>query len=648
MCPRWLVRFVRRPDAHSTPAPGKTTGVTLILQGLSEMGVRTAPEPHGGDVQPSRIVRLRVSDMIFGCWLFCLLPGFSDQARSNNVYRLALIALVSTTALLLALAAFAWFYQDRRGAKVFVVLEVVSAAWVGLTALGLATSTGPLRLRMFGGTTGLGLLVTVFWAAFILCYTGRSSWLRPRRLCIALFPLLVGAGLYFAVPTWTPLVGVVSQTAVPTGSVVTATVGPVGHAVTVYVYLVFLFGLGLVVKTALEGSRLFVGQALAFTAGSLIPICASVLVVLDVNPGGYPLAQLALGPQSALWGYAIFGQQLLRAVPAVAEIGERAVFDDLDDGVLVVNDDGTIVRTNPRVQAYLNAPDLTGAPVTAILDTMDVDSLAQLPTRFSCRNQTFRATSSVIRDWQGEPIGRAIILTDITNLVTREQRLTVLNRLLRHNVRNDVNIVLAVGQQLRTRDTDELASYGRTLTRTARQLEGVSEKALELNRMFERSTATDTVALGELTTDIVSRLGGDYPDAAIDASVAAAPVRTDARILREIVEEVVANALEHAGESPAVRIEAQPADEHVALVIADDGPGIPQSEVQPLRDGEETALKHTSSFGLWFVKWGMQKIGGSVDITVTATGTKVTLRIPDKIDSTGDTRTETVADEAMR
>lgn len=549
------------------------------------------------------------------------------------MYNVTIVVLILTTALLLTLAGVAWYYRDKRGTKVFAILQVVSAFWAGLTVLGLTTGPGTVRLRIFGVTTGLSLLVIVVWTAFILSYTGRKSWLTLRRFGITVSPLVFGAGLYFTVPTWPLLAGELSQRSFASGTVVTASIGPLGSLIGAYIYLVFLAGFGLVVKTVLAGSRLFVGQALAFLLGSLLTIVASLLVVMGVGVEGYPLTQVALGPQSALWGYAIFGQQFLRVVPAVAEIGEQAVFEDLNDGILVVNDDGTVVRTNPQAKAYLNDRDPNGEPITAILGEMNVDTLDDLPTRFTFRNQTLRADSSVLQDWQGEPIGQAVILSDITQVVTREQRLMVLNRVLRHNVRNSMSVVLATGQQLQTHETDELTDHGKTLTRTAGKLNSVSEKALEVNQIFDRPAGRKAASLRETIADISSRLREDYPDAAIDTSIEADSVQTDEQILRLVLEEIVANALEHGGDSPEVRVEAQSTERTVEILVTDDGPGIPQSEIQPLRAGEETALEHTSSFGLWFSKWGMQKIGGEVDFTITDAGTQVRLQVPDSGDS---------------
>lgn len=539
------------------------------------------------------------------------------------------VILLFTTTLLLLLAVLALHYREKRGATIFAVLQATSAVWAGLTVIGLNTSAGTLRVRIWGVTSGLSLVVVVLWVAFILSYTGRENWLSPRRLGVVSSPLVFVSGLYITNPSWPPLVEAVSQETIGAGTVVVAAIGPLGAIVGVYVYLVFLVGLALVVKTILEGPRLFVGQALAFLLGSLITIVSSLLVVLGIGVEGYPLTQVALGPQAIFWGYAVFGQKFLQIVPAVAEIGERSVFTDLNDGIVVVNNDGIIVRTNPQAEAYLDIDDYTGEPVTKMLDLIDIDSFEALPCRFQYSRQTFRADVSEIRDWQDESIGYSIVIRDINQLVTREQRLAVLNRILRHNVRNDMNIVLGIGEELQSKPDTELSAYGDSLGRTARNLERMSEKALEINRMYERSITTEQVDLRRLIDEITSQMRAEYPDATIETSLLVESIRTDASILRQVVDEVIANALEHGSQHTTVQITARVTDNDIELVITDDGPGIPESEVEALLSGKESQLEHTSSFGLWFIKWGTEKIGGGVDMASNENGTTVTLILPD-------------------
>lgn len=431
------------------------------------------------------------------------------------LYVVTLVFLLITVAVLLGLTAVAWRFRTRPGSKLFGVLQALSAIWAALTLVGLHLSEGPTRLRVWGLTTGLSLVVTIVWLGFILSYTGRDKFLTFRCFGVAALPLVAGAGLYFVVPSWPPLVGQLEQTTLSAGTVVQASIGPVGALLGLYIYLVFFAGLTVAIKTILESNSLFMGQGLALVLGSMVTIIASIVGIIGVPEAGYPTTAVALGGQSLLWGYAVFGKQLLQVVPAVATIGERAVFDNLDDGILVINDGGVITRTNPAARKYLDIDEGGGKNVTRILETMGVSDPADLPTRFQFQGLTYRATTSSITNWRGDTIGQTVVIQEVTLLSRRQQRLQVLNRILRHNVRNDMTVVRGLGNQLQHSNADELTAMGETVTERADDLITISEKAVELNQIFDREIRSEPVDLETVIEDSVSPLAAQHSDATI-------------------------------------------------------------------------------------------------------------------------------------
>ena len=71
----------------------------------------------------------------------------------------------------------------------------------------------------------------------------------------------------------------------------------------------------------------------------------------------------------------------------------------------------------------------------------------------------------------------------------------------------------------------------------------------------------------------------------------------------------------------------------IEVRISDNGPGIPESELEPLRAGKEEPVVHLSGLGLWFVVWTVRHSGGDIDFeTEEQAGTTVILRVPRAID----------------
>lgn len=243
----------------------------------------------------------------------------------------------------------------------------------------------------------------------------------------------------------------------------------------------------------------------------------------------------------------MLGEEFLRRVPVVATIGERAVFEDLEEGVVVVDADGTITRANARARSYLDRNDLGGGQVAPLLDRVGVSALSELPARFESHQRTYRVKASPITDWRGAQIGTALVIQDVTPIFRRQQRLQVLNRILRHNVRNDMTLVLGMSNRLRDRDDSQLTEIGVTLQEKANDLASISEKAVEIERILDDPLSVASTDLEDTVEEVLSPLASQYPAATVEQHVLAEKAHTDSRILSIVLDEVVENALEHAG-----------------------------------------------------------------------------------------------------
>ena len=66
-----------------------------------------------------------------------------------------------------------------------------------------------------------------------------------------------------------------------------------------------------------------------------------------------------------------------------------------------------------------------------------------------------------------------------------------------------------------------------------------------------------------------------------------------------------------------------------AVVVADDGSGIPDGEVAVLESGTESALEHSDGTGLWFVNWIVTYSDGDVEFAENhPAGSEITVRLP--------------------
>jgi signal transduction histidine kinase len=204
-----------------------------------------------------------------------------------------------------------------------------------------------------------------------------------------------------------------------------------------------------------------------------------------------------------------------------------------------------------------------------------------------------------------------------TELREREQRLQVFNRVLRHNLRNDMTVVVNYAEFVAEESDDPaVVEAAEKITTRGWDLVDLGEKASSIETAMEgedpRPAARDVTAV---VTDVAAELREEYPTADVSVEVGDGQHAKASPALGVAVENVCENAVEHNdGSDPEVAISvenvADDGDQWVRITVADDGPGIPEYERTVLTEGEETALEHGSGLGLWLVHWVVERSGG--------------------------------------
>jgi len=213
-----------------------------------------------------------------------------------------------------------------------------------------------------------------------------------------------------------------------------------------------------------------------------------------------------------------------------------------------------------------------------------------------------------------------------TQLAKQTNLAVVLNRVLRHNLRNDLCVIRGYAQLMA--DGPEDTQYDETVLDTVDGLIDLTEKARQLDRIVAADFERDRTEITELVEDVVRSVSQEYPDASFaveyDERVTAATLSNFERALTELVD----NAAKHGGETPTVTVSVEPVSDAVEIRIADDGPGLADHEADVLQAGSETPLTHGSGLGLWLAHWIVDSHDGSIDATATGDGTVMTVSVP--------------------
>lgn len=194
------------------------------------------------------------------------------------------------------------------------------------------------------------------------------------------------------------------------------------------------------------------------------------------------------------------------------------------------------------------------------------------------------------------------------------KRLTVLHRVLRHNLRNELTVIRGHTEILSDRDsTPGVEQSLRTVVDHTRRIESLSENAYRLRQVWAEEAVVD-LELVELVENCVRESRDAHPTVEITTALPAHAIARAHPRLQLAVAEALENAIVHndpEGLEVTVSVEPLENDESaVEISVADTGRGVPDFEPEVLDLAEESPLQHATGLGLWLIYWVIEQSGG--------------------------------------
>jgi signal transduction histidine kinase len=202
-----------------------------------------------------------------------------------------------------------------------------------------------------------------------------------------------------------------------------------------------------------------------------------------------------------------------------------------------------------------------------------------------------------------------------------EQRdnLDVLNQVLRHDIRNDIQLIMAYAELLEEECDDEAlhddiemvlesADHAVELTNSAREMADVLLSTDEELRDVDLRTVLE----GE-----IQEVQSAYPELELTRETTIPQTSVQANsMLGSIFRNLLKNAVQHNDkETPRVAVSATDSGETVVVRVADNGPGIPDDQKDAIfGKGEKGLDSQGTGIGLYLVKTLLESYNGDISV----------------------------------
>jgi two-component system phosphate regulon sensor histidine kinase PhoR len=328
----------------------------------------------------------------------------------------------------------------------------------------------------------------------------------------------------------------------------------------------------------------------------------------------------------------------------------EAVLTGMVEGVIVVDAQGRLQLVNAAARQMLKiAQPGLGRPY---LETIRLPAIAELvastlgggtpeplqfsPPRDDSRTIIARGAAAGFSDKRSEPFGQAavIVLHDITDLRRADQIRRDFVANVSHELRTPLTAIRGYIEALSEGDAngEEQRRFLDIIARHTKRMERLVKDLLRLARLDAGQetlamAACDTRALIDaVVADVAPGADAKKQRVTVNVGAGAERVLADPAKLHDALRNLVANAITYSPEHTLVAIEAARDGDSVAVSVSDEGPGIPEGDLNRVFERFYRVDKSRSrdpggtGLGLAIVKHLVELHGGNVRVENRAGG----------------------------
>lgn len=338
-----------------------------------------------------------------------------------------MLMIIIAGVLSLFLCVFSHFkLKDAPGGRQYRIATLLSAIFTFSYAFELASTT----LKEIKFWLGMEYLVMPFIPGFLLwmCFEYAGIKLRMRFLHMLFFiPILTVFAQHTNTLHHLYYKSVELQIGTPF-PIVALQYGPFFYVHSLYLFLCLSIGATILLMKLRHSLFHFRMQILTMVAGLIFPIVANYFYLNDLSPYGIDLGPVSMSLSFIFHGIAIFSFKMFNVLP----IAREKVFENMLEGVIVLNDNGDIVDFNKAILPVM--PMLTFSSIGKKIGKVlaEDEKLAELISNgkdcdYECLVDTksahFQVRFSPVLNRNEFIVGQIISFVNITERVEMQEKL---------------------------------------------------------------------------------------------------------------------------------------------------------------------------------------------------------------------------------
>lgn len=268
----------------------------------------------------------------------------------------------------------------------------------------------------------------------------------------------------------------------------------------------------------------------------------------------------------------------------------ESIFSNIQDGVIVLNGENKILFLNPSIRETfgMGSQDVIGKPLLEILVHPDVRALLTRAAEGPLKYHEINLDTGQVLNAQFTPIpniGSAITIQDISYLKELDRLKNDFVHTVSHDLRSPLTALLGYTELIDRIGplNEQQHDFLRRIQASVQHITALVNDLLDLGRLEAGfDTRRETVHIESVlkytldTFEAQARARNIDLTSTISADVA--PLRANPIRIRQLLDNLVGNAIKYTPEHGKINISVSTRDKQIILQVSDNGPGIPQNE----------------------------------------------------------------------